>query len=175
MKILAFRGVTPCRLVKLSTFRRHYVVKTSVPIYHSTRCIMPEGLSHYTYRVLRTRRWTLSSRLPATPHYSCKVLFGGRVSVVRIATRYGLDVSGFEPRWARDFPYLSKPPWGPPILLYSGFSGSFSQVKRPGRGVNRSPLWVCMASCMMNITLYLRSCLKLSSMPGHYLPNSLFS
>lgn len=69
MKILAFRVVTPCRLVKLSTFRRHYVFKTSVPIYQSTRCIMPGGLSRYTYRVLRTRHWTLSSRLTSTPHY----------------------------------------------------------------------------------------------------------
>ena len=29
----------------------------------------------------------------------------GRDSVVGIATRYGLDVSGIESRWGRDFPH----------------------------------------------------------------------
>jgi hypothetical protein len=39
-------------------------------------------------------------------------------SSVGIATRYGLDVPGFEPRWGRDFPHPSRPDLGlnqPPI------------------------------------------------------------
>ena len=31
---------------------------------------------------------------------------------VGIATRYGLDVSGFESRWGRDFPHPSRPSLG---------------------------------------------------------------
>jgi hypothetical protein len=30
-------------------------------------------------------------------------------------------------------------PWGPPSLLYNGCQFSFSQVKRPGRGVDHPP------------------------------------
>jgi hypothetical protein len=34
------------------------------------------------------------------------VVFGmGRDSLVDIATRYGLNGSGFEPQWGRDFPH----------------------------------------------------------------------
>jgi len=37
----------------------------------------------------------------------------GRVSSVGIATGYGLDGSGIEYRWGREFPYLSRPALGP--------------------------------------------------------------
>jgi hypothetical protein len=33
----------------------------------------------------------------------------GRDSGVCIATRYGLDSPGIEPRWGRDFPHPSRP------------------------------------------------------------------
>jgi hypothetical protein len=49
----------------------------------------------------------------------------GRDSVVGIATRYGLDGPGFESRWGRDFPLLSKPTLGPtqpPIQWVPGLS-----------------------------------------------------
>ena len=36
-----------------------------------------------------------------------------RDSSVGIATRYGPDGPGFESRWRRDFPHLSRPALGP--------------------------------------------------------------
>ena len=61
----------------------------------------------------------------------------GNQPAVGIATRYGLDGPGFEPRWGRrDF--RTRPDWtrGPPSLLYSGYRVSFYGVKRPERGAN---------------------------------------
>jgi len=37
----------------------------------------------------------------------------GPGSVVGIATGYGLDGPGIEPRWGRDFPHLFRPALGP--------------------------------------------------------------
>jgi hypothetical protein len=62
-----------------------------------------------------------------------------RVSSVGIATCYGLDGPGIESRWGRDFPQPSRPPWGPPSLLYNGYRVCFPVVKRPGRGADHSP------------------------------------
>jgi hypothetical protein len=45
------------------------------------------------------------------------LLFAGRDSSVRIATRYVLDGLGIESRWGLDFPHLPIPPWGPPNPL----------------------------------------------------------
>ena len=42
-------------------------------------------------------------------------------SSVGIATRYGLDGPGIESRCRREFPHLSRPPWGLPSLLYNGY------------------------------------------------------
>ena len=41
------------------------------------------------------------------------VIFGCRDSSVGIATRYGLDGPGIEPRCGRDFPHTSRPALGP--------------------------------------------------------------
>ena len=41
------------------------------------------------------------------------VRFSGQGSVVTTATGYGLDGSGIESRWGRDFPHLSRPALGP--------------------------------------------------------------
>jgi len=46
--------------------------------------------------------------------------FEGRNSSVGIVTRYGLDGSGKESRWRRDFLHRPDRPWGPPSLLYNG-------------------------------------------------------
>jgi hypothetical protein len=52
----------------------------------------------------------------------------------------GWTVRGSNPVWGEIF--LTRPdrPWGPPILLYNGYRVSFPGVKRPGRGVDHSPL-----------------------------------
>ena len=56
----------------------------------------------------------------------------GRDSVSGIATSYGLDGPGIESRWRRDFPHLSRAPC-------TMGTGSFSGVKRPGRGADNPP------------------------------------
>ena len=61
----------------------------------------------------------------------------GRNTAVDIATRYGMDGPGFEPRWGwRDFRTRPDRSPGPPSLLYNGYRVSFSGVKRPGRCAN---------------------------------------
>jgi hypothetical protein len=45
---------------------------------------------------------------------------------VRMATSYGLDGPGFEPRWGRDFWHQSRPALDPSNFLYNG------HLKRPG-------------------------------------------
>jgi len=50
---------------------------------------------------------------------------GSRDSLVVTATRYGLDGSGIESCWERDFPHLSRPalrPTQPPIQWVPGLS-----------------------------------------------------
>jgi hypothetical protein len=47
---------------------------------------------------------------PLTP---LTLYYCGPVSVVGIATGYGLDGPGIEPWWGRDFPHLSSPTLGP--------------------------------------------------------------
>jgi hypothetical protein len=59
----------------------------------------------------------------------------GRDSSVGIATRYGLDGSGIQSRWGRDFPHLSRPALGSPIQWVRVFPG----VKRQGCGVELPP------------------------------------
>jgi len=49
----------------------------------------------------------------------------GSVSVVGIATGYGLDGPGIESRWGQDFPNLSRPALGltqPPVQWVPGLS-----------------------------------------------------
>jgi hypothetical protein len=62
----------------------------------------------------------------------------GSGSVVGIATGYGFDGPGIEPRWGRDFPHLSRlvlEPAQPPVQWVSGLS---SEVKSGG-GVTLTP------------------------------------
>jgi hypothetical protein len=60
----------------------------------------------------------------------------GRDSSVGIATGYGLDGAGIESQWGRDFPHLYTPAHP---ASYTVGTGSFSGVKRPGRGVDHPP------------------------------------
>ena len=61
----------------------------------------------------------------------------GPVSVVDIATAYGLDGPGIESQVGgetfRDRPVRT---WGPPSLLYNGYRIFFPEIKRPGCGVD---------------------------------------
>jgi len=61
-----------------------------------------------------------------------------RDSSVGIGTRYGLDGPGIELVGGEIFRNCPDRPWGPPSLLYNGYS-SFPGVKRPGRGVDHPP------------------------------------
>jgi hypothetical protein len=58
----------------------------------------------------------MDSRIPESP-IRVPII---RDSTVGIATRYGLDGSGIESRWGRDFPHPTRPALGPtqpPIKL----------------------------------------------------------
>jgi len=50
---------------------------------------------------------------------------------------YGLDSTGIESRWRRDFPFLSRPSL---VLSLYNMHGVFSGIERPGRGVDHPPL-----------------------------------
>jgi hypothetical protein len=63
----------------------------------------------------------------------------GPGSSVSIATGYGLDGTGIDSRWGRDFFTRPVRPWGPPRLLYNGYR-VFPGVKRAGRGADHPPL-----------------------------------
>ena len=63
----------------------------------------------------------------------------GRDRVDGIATRYGLDGPGIEYRWGRDFPHPSRPTPGTHPAPCTMGTGSFPEVKRPGRGTDHPP------------------------------------
>jgi len=63
----------------------------------------------------------------------------GRENVVHINTRYGLDGSGMESPWCRDFPHPQKTGTGTYLAYYTIVAGSLPRIKRSGRGVNNNP------------------------------------
>jgi hypothetical protein len=62
-----------------------------------------------------------------------------RDSSVGIATRYGLDGSGIESWWGRDFPHSSISDLGAHPASYTLGAGSLTGVKGPGRGAGHPP------------------------------------
>jgi hypothetical protein len=62
-----------------------------------------------------------------------------RDSVVVIGTRCGVDGSGIESRWERDFSALVQTGPGAHPASFTVGAGSFPSVKRLGRGVDNPP------------------------------------
>jgi hypothetical protein len=79
----------------------------------------------------------------------------GQDSSVRIATGYGLDGPGIESRRGRDFLYPFRQALGAHPASYKMGTGSFSGVKRPGRGVDHPP--PSSAEVKERVELYLYS------------------
>ena len=90
------------------------------------------------------------------PIYNENVCSGSRNGSVGIATHYGLEGPGIEPRWGRDFPRLSRPaprPTQTPVQWVPGLSRG-----KGGRGVvlTTHPHLVCRG-LWKRIELYLYS------------------
>ena len=62
------------------------------------------------------------------------------IAVDYLIKRHGLDGSGIESPWWRDFPHPSRPALGPTQPLIQWVPGVSRGVKRPGRGVDHPPL-----------------------------------
>ena len=63
----------------------------------------------------------------------------GRNRVDGMANRYGVECSGIESRWGEDIPHLSRPTLETTQSTCTMGSGSFPEVKRPGRGADHPP------------------------------------
>ena len=79
----------------------------------------------------------------------------GRDRSVGIATRYELEGPGIESRWGAKFSSSFRTGPGPHPSSYIMGTGSFSGVKRPGRGVVHPPLSI--AEVKERIELYVYS------------------
>ena len=105
--------------------------------------ISKKTTQHYTMGLLKT--------------LNCIQIFigEGRDSSVGIATAYGVDGSGIESRWGRDFPHLSRPalrPTQPPVQWVTGLPGC---KVRPEHDANPSP--PSSAEVKNRVELYLYS------------------
>jgi hypothetical protein len=75
-------------------------------------------------------------------------------SSVGIVTGYGLDGSGIECRWGRNFPQLSRPalaPTQPSVKWVPGFPGG---RKRPGRDADPLTPFECRGHERVELDLY---------------------
>ena len=67
-------------------------------------------------------------------------LLTGPGSVVGIATGYGLDGQGIEPRWGGEIIRTCPDrPWGPPSILYNGYRVFPGGKEKPGSDADPSP------------------------------------
>jgi len=93
----------------------------------------------------------------------------GLDSSVGIESRYGLDGPGIESRWAARFSALVQTGPGAQPASYTMGTGSFSGVKRPGRGFDYPP--ASSAKVKEGVELYLYSISGPSwPVPGRSLP-----
>ena len=81
-------------------------------------------------------------------------MYGIRDGSVGIVTLYGLDGTGIEFRWRRDFPHPSRPSLRPTQPPLQGVPG-LSRGKAPRRGVEHSPQ--SSAEVKERVQLYLYS------------------
>jgi len=72
-------------------------------------------------------------------YYCYCIICTCRNSAVGVATGYGLDGSGIESPWGRDFPHPSTSALGPTQTLIQWVPCLSRVVKRSGRGVNHPP------------------------------------
>ena len=79
---------------------------------------------------------------------------GRRDSSVGIATRYGLEDPGVESRWGTRFSPLVQTGPGAQPPSYTVGTGSFSGVKRPGRGVDHPPSTSAEVKEIVELYLY---------------------
>jgi hypothetical protein len=78
--------------------------------------------------------------------------YWGWYSEFGIATSYGLDGTGFKPRWGEFFRTHTGRSRGPPSLLYIGCGVPFHEVKRPGRGADHPLPSSPRLECGLNYT-----------------------
>jgi hypothetical protein len=89
----------------------------------------------------RTSDWQSSALTTTLPQAPCRLKhpFKTQDSTVGMTTRYGLDDSGMESRWERDFPHPFRTTLGPIQPPIKWIPGPFPGVKRQGGGVNHPP------------------------------------
>jgi hypothetical protein len=86
----------------------------------------------------------------------------GPGSSVGIAIGYGLDGTGIESRWGRDFPHLPRPALGPTKASVQWvFPGS---RKRPGRDADPQPVLVPRSKNRVELYRYSRKAMPLLSL-----------
>ena len=96
----------------------------------------------------------IDNNLKRSPvHFWKYVFFRGPGSSVGIATDYGLDGSGIESRWGRDFFARPDRSWGSPSFLYSGYRVFSGGKLRPGAW--RWPLTPFKRRGLERVELYL--------------------
>ena len=126
--------------------------ETSVNFYQATSYHVSEDITlqePHCGELLKTngvRKWRISAvpRNESCPCWAwlfckCALFPEHRGSVADIATRYGLDGSGFKPRWGKEIvssPYPSRRP-----VSFTMGTGTLPGVKCPERGVE-----VCLCS-----------------------------